>query len=99
MLQSHVVIIAYEAFSIQRILVSVPSATKTFYTQLDHNGDKAEKKLSTQSLPKFNEKCDKRSTLDEWVILQKMFAESKQIENTFTLWIFFPFGSKCVGCR
>ena len=36
--------------------------------------------------------------LDEWVILQKMFVESKQIENTFTLWILFPFGSKCVGC-
>ena len=79
-------IIAYEAHSIQRILVSVPSATQTFYTQLDHNGDKAEKKLSTQSLPKFNEKCDKRSMLDEWVILQKMFVESQQIENTFTLW-------------
>ena len=69
------------------------------HNYIDHNGDKAEKKLSTQSLPKFNEKCDKRSTLDEWVILQKMFVESQQIENTFTLWILFPFGSKCVGCR
>ena len=47
------IIIEYEAYSIQRILVSVPSATQTFYTQLDHSGDKAEKKLSTQSLPKF----------------------------------------------
>ena len=47
------IIIAYEAYSVQRILVSVPSATQTFYTQLDHNGDKAENKLSTQSLPKF----------------------------------------------
>ena len=37
--------------------------------------------------------------LDEWVILQKMFVESQQIENTFTLWILSPFGSKCVGCR
>ena len=47
------IIIVYEACIIQRILVSVPSVTQTFYTQLDHNGDKAEKKLSTQSLLKF----------------------------------------------